>query len=354
MVDPDRVPLPPFYPDTPAVRDAVARTCDNIAATDAWVGTRLHELAEACLLENTIVMFFSDYGVDLPRGKRSCYDTRTRVPMLMRMPDGSGAGTIEPRVVGFVDFAPTVPSCAGIQPDARLDGVPFAGKHAREGTGVAFRHADRFDTVYDSVRSVTDGRHRLVRNLRPELPHLLRNVYRERIPMTFDLYRLRGSAGAPAAAWQFVADGRPSEELYVSDDDPLEVVNRADDPDLAEVRRRLGTLLDAWIESTGDLGLVMPETEMVRTRLWPPDGIQPTTPAARIERSLQAGQSPLSLYCEEPGASIAYRLVDAKSWTVYTAPFAAPATAIEVLTHRIGHRPTITAIPIDGDGRNPR
>lgn len=354
VVDPSRVPLPPFYPDTPAVRDAVARTYDNIAAMDAWVGRQLQELEDACLLEDTIVMFFSDHGVGLPRGKRSCYDTGLRIPLLVRMPDGQGAATVETRVVSFVDFAPTVLSLAGIAPDQRLDGVPFLGAHRRDGTGLAFCHADRFDTVYDQVRGVSDGRYRLVRNLRPELPHLIRNEYRERIPMTADLYLLRQAADAPAAAWQFVAAARPTEELYDSDADPWEVVNLADDPALADVRRRLGESLDAWVRGTDDLGMVLPETELVRTRIWPPDGLQPTTPAARAERSAGTAGTLLSLHCDEPGASIAYRLVGAKSWTVYTVPFLAPAADIEVLTHRIGHRPTIASITANGDGKQPR
>ena len=45
--------MPPIYPDTPAVRDAMARTYDNIAAMDAWVGERLAELDEAGILDDT-------------------------------------------------------------------------------------------------------------------------------------------------------------------------------------------------------------------------------------------------------------------------------------------------------------
>jgi hypothetical protein len=75
VVAPEHVPLPPFYLDTPHVRDAVARTYNNIAAMDRWVGERIQELKDAELLDTTIAMFFSDHGVGLPRGKRSCFDT---------------------------------------------------------------------------------------------------------------------------------------------------------------------------------------------------------------------------------------------------------------------------------------
>ena len=154
VVDPATVLLPPFYPDTPKVREAVARTYDNIAAMDAWVGGKLRELENAGLLDSTIVFFYSDHGVGLPRGKRSCYDTGTRVPLLVRFPDGRRAGKTDERVVSFVDFGPTVLSLCGVRPDARLDGVPFLGRFRRKGTGYAFAHADRFDAVYDRQRGV--------------------------------------------------------------------------------------------------------------------------------------------------------------------------------------------------------
>ena len=199
-VAPDDVRVPPLYPDTEAVRDALARTYDNIAAMDRWVGERLAELEQAGLADTTVVLFFSDHGVGLPRGKRSPYDLGTRVPLLVRMPDGQAAGTVDERVVSFVDFGPTVLSLAGIVPDERLDGVAFLGPHARPGTGHAFAHADRFDSVYDHARSVSDGRFRYVRNLATDLPHLIPNAYRESLPMMRDLYALRTSEAVPRSS----------------------------------------------------------------------------------------------------------------------------------------------------------
>ena len=49
------------------------------------------------------------------------------MPLIVRFPDGRAAGSREPRVVSFVDFGPSVLSLAGIEPDERLDGVPFLG-----------------------------------------------------------------------------------------------------------------------------------------------------------------------------------------------------------------------------------
>jgi arylsulfatase A-like enzyme len=341
-VAPEDVEVPPLYPDTPAVRDALARTYNNIAAMDAWVGERLAELEQAGLASSTVVFFFSDHGVGLPRGKRSPYDLGTRVPLLVRFPDGHGAGTTEQRVVSFVDYGPSVLSLAGIEPDARLDGVPFLGPHARPGTGLAFAHADRFDSVYDRARSVSDGRFRLVRNDLTDLPHLIPNAYRERLAMTADLYALRDQEGLDPALWQVASTTRPREELYDSASDPWEVESLADDPEHAETLERLRAALEAWLDDTGDLGLVLPERRMVAEHLWP-DLEQPATAAPQV--TVEGGRVTLS--CDTPGASLGWRTSDDEAWRVYTGPFAHPdADIVEALAHRIGYAPATRVLDL--------
>ncbi|MFI4859717.1 MAG: sulfatase [Phycisphaerales bacterium JB063] len=364
-VAPEDVSIPPFYPDTPAVRDAIARTYNNIAAMDRWIGDRLRELEEAGLLDSTIVMFYSDHGVGLPRGKRSCYDTGTRVPLIIRDPDQHAAGTTDDTVVSFVDLGPTVLSLTGIEPDDRLDGTPFLGEYAYERNdyrrGYAYSHADRFDAVYDRVRSVSDGRYRYVRNDITDQPYIIANAYRERIPMTHDLYALRepGAQTTPEQ-WQMSATQRPREEFYDTQRDPWEVHNLAEDPDYAQRIDTLRGALDAWIEDTGDLGFVLPETVLVREHLWPPDGEQPTTAVGQVDYEiLQQGGGMFyrfELSCDTEGASIAYRLGtsrrDMGPWRVYTGgAIDTPGNMrfLEVNTHRIGYKPMQTGVLLGGE-----
>lgn len=365
VVSPEDVSIPPMYPDTPAVRDALARTYNNIAAMDQWVGQRLQELEDAGLLENTVVMFYSDHGVGLPRGKRSCYDTGTRVPLIVRFPDGQGAGTTDGRVVSFVDFGPTVLSLAGVEPDDRLDGTPFLGEYAYERGdyrhGHAFSHADRFDAVYDRVRSVSDGRYRYNRNYITDEPYLIANAYRERIPMTHDLYALREpGADVTPEQWQMAATQRPAEEFYDTQTDPWEVNNLIDDPAHAERIASMRQSLDAWVEDTGDLGFILPETVLVREHLWPPDGEQPTTarPVVDYEIIQQGGGMfyRFELSCETEGAAIAYRLGTSRRemgpWQVYTGTaIDTPGDVrfLEVNAHRIGYKPSETGTLLGGE-----
>lgn len=125
--------------------------------------------------------------------------------------------------------------------------------------------------------------------------------------------------------------------------------------DAPEHRARIAALrqhLNDWIEATGDLGFVLPETKLVREGIWPPAGLQPATPAARIAVAAESrggsAVTMVSLSCSDPGASIGYRIGEEGSfsgaWQVYAGPFEMPShgRVIEVQTHRIGHRPTTT------------
>lgn len=362
-VKPADVPIPPIYSDTENVRDAMARTYNNIAAMDKWVGQKIKELEDAGELDNTVIIYWSDHGVGLPRGKRSCYDTGLRVPVIVRYPDGKDAGTRSDRVISFVDLGPSALSLAGIKPDDRLDGTPFIGEHATERddhrNGYAYGHADRFDAEREQTRSVSDGRYRYTRNYMTDVPYLLPVAYRETIPMTHDLYKLRDNGKATKAQWQFAAKKRPAEEFYDSQADPWEYKNLIDAPEHQERIAKMRKKLDAWIKDTGDLGFVLPETKLVKEHIWPTDGKQPTTPKAEIgEQIIQRDGKmfyKVTLSCEEPGASVGYRLSDRKQykgpWQVYTGPFETPGDIrfIEVQTHRIGHKPATTGTLLGGE-----
>ena len=363
VVKPEDVPLPPFYPDTANVRDAVARTYNNIAEMDKWVGEKMEELEDAGQLDNTVVIFWSDHGVGLPRGKRSCFDTGLRVPLIVRYPDGKDAGTREKRVVSFVDFGPSVLSLAGIKPDGRLDGTPFLGEYATQRDdhrqGYAYANSDRFDSVYERARTVSDGRFRYTRNYNTDVPYIIRNIFREQLGMTQELYALQETGPQTPEQWQMAAKQRPAEAFYDSQADPWEVKNLIDAPEHQERIAKMRKNLAAWIKDTGDLGFVLPETKLVKEHIWPADGEQPATPEAEIRvqqilRSILMHQ--ITLTCDEPGASIAYRTGKTERfsgpWQVYAGPCAVVDFGeqfIQIQTHRIGHKPTTIVKKISGE-----
>lgn len=104
-VDPDTVPVPPYYPDTPAIREDIARNYDNVSAMDMQVASVLRQLEADGLAEDTIVLYWSDHGGPLARGKRWIYDSGIHVPLIARIPEkfrtpGQGSTRISGRSAG--------------------------------------------------------------------------------------------------------------------------------------------------------------------------------------------------------------------------------------------------------------
>jgi hypothetical protein len=92
LVDPVEIKLPPYFPDHPVARDEYANYLDAIGLADGFVGELLDRLRREGLAGDTIVMLSGDHGA-LFRGKQFLYDDGLRVPLVVRFPDGSRAGT---------------------------------------------------------------------------------------------------------------------------------------------------------------------------------------------------------------------------------------------------------------------
>jgi N-sulfoglucosamine sulfohydrolase len=116
---------------------------------DAKVGMVLDMLERDGLLDDTIVVVFTDHGRDLTRAKCSLYDAGIHVPLAVMIPEryrpeGYQVGTISDRPISGVDILPTVLALAGIDPPPFLAGAPFLGGKAKE-RPLAFAHRDRVD-----------------------------------------------------------------------------------------------------------------------------------------------------------------------------------------------------------------
>ena len=136
--DPAQAPVPPFYPDTPIVRRSLARYYDCLTAMDRQAGQILDQLDADGLSENTIVFFYGDNGMGMPRGKRTLYDSGLHEPLIIYFPEKfrhlapAPAGQVVERLVSFVDFAPTVLSLAGLPVPEYMQGTAFLGQVRRE------------------------------------------------------------------------------------------------------------------------------------------------------------------------------------------------------------------------------
>ncbi|MEL6671389.1 MAG: sulfatase-like hydrolase/transferase [Bacteroidota bacterium] len=336
LVSPEKVIVPPYFPDNPTVRQEMARMYSNIALMDQQVGELLAELEADGLLEKTIIFFYADHGGPLPRQKREVYDSGLRVPLLIRFPNQQRAGTVSDELVSFIDFKPTLLSLANIPLPDYLHGQAFlGGQMAATPREYIWAARDRLDEETDGVRAVRDHQFKYVKNLHPELPNIMDVDYRKQMTLMQELYRLDslGELSGPPA--RFFQPTKPDEELYDCQADPYEINNLAADPAYAKTLERLRAAYQAWAEAYPDWG-AMPETDMI-AKLWP-DGQQPQT--AAVVAQPQGDQ--LSLTSATEGASISYQLKTpedtTESWFLYTEPIPMPqGKTVVAEAHRIGY-----------------
>ena len=335
VTNPAAIDVPPYYPDTPAVREELARMYDNIADMDGQVGEILKQLADDGLAENTIVFYWSDHGDGVPRAKRSLYDSGLRVPLMIRWPKGLGStvtpGSVRDEMVSFVDLAPTVLALAGVDIPAHLPGRVLVGPKAGAAPELVFAARDRMDTEYDMMRSARDSRFLYIRNFSPELPYAGHITYRNQSAIMQEWFRLQadGKLTGPAALW--MRTSRPAEELYDTRTDPHQIHDLSAEPAHRATLERLRRAVTDWMARSNDQGLVN-EPEMIQ-RMWP-GGVQPETAQpyilSRRDTEVQARresmtiQSPteIVIYVPTQGASIGYTTEDGPNprWRLYTGP----------------------------------
>lgn len=123
---PDEVKLPGFLPDLPSVRKEFAGYCTSVRRLDDMVGAVLKELANAGLVDDTIVIFLSDHGMGFPAAKFNCYVDSVRSPFIIRWPGQIKPGTIDQtHMVSSIDLQPTILESVGLPPGEVSDGRSF-------------------------------------------------------------------------------------------------------------------------------------------------------------------------------------------------------------------------------------
>jgi uncharacterized sulfatase len=267
--DPDQMEPPPYYPDTPLVRKNWADYYELITAMDYWVGDRLEELEEAGVAEDTVVFFWSDHGVGLPRAKRWLYDSGTHIPLIIRAPEKYRAmmqaspGSVADRIVSSVDFGPTVMSLARLERPSYMQGQAFLGPDPPPERQYGFGARDRMDERYDIIRMVRGKRYHYLRNYEPYKPYHQYMNTPEESPVTKQFHQMAEEGTLPPAADWFTADQKSIEELYDVEQDPHEINNLAGEEDYRDVLTRMRDAHLDWMFETKDLGLI-PEPQLVK------------------------------------------------------------------------------------------
>ena len=267
-ITPDDVEIPPYYPDTPIVRNNIASLYTQAHIMDKKFQEILNQLEEDGLRENTIIFFYSDHGTGLPRGKGYLHDTGIKVPLIIEFPEKykhyspAKAGTFSDELVNFIDFPPTVLSLTGIDPPKYMQGKPFLGQYRKNSNDYVISIRDRRDEVLMFSRSIRTDKYHYIRNFLPHRPRMQRNFYSEITPIRQELRRLDNLGLLQSNEAWLMGNSVPVDELYDTETDPHELNNLAQEAEHQEIMELLKRNLFSWMVETKDLGLV-PEHEMI-------------------------------------------------------------------------------------------
>ena len=317
VVDPNKIILPPYYPEDPIIRHDMAVLYSNINEMDKQVQQLIDEVATAGLLDNTIILFYSDNGGPMPRGKRALYESGTLVPFMIRFPDGYRKGEVEKKLCSFVDIPSTILSLAGIKPPNNIQGQAFLGKYAAKPREYVYGARDRFDEVIDKMGYVRDSKFRYIRNYMPEIANYLPNAYRLQMPMMRRMIDLLEKDSLNDIQKQWFKAPRLLEEFYDVDKDPHEINNLINNLSYKNDIDRLRKAYNAWDDKYNAL---WKKSEKECREIFFPDGKQRIAEKAEIKNT----NNGLTFLSKTKGVSFAYQINDSglnkDHWFIYSKP----------------------------------
>ncbi|MBP7951816.1 MAG: sulfatase [Verrucomicrobiales bacterium] len=266
------VQVPPYLPDTPAVRSDILDYCLEVQRFDRDIGAMLKLLEDTGQLDRTLVVITSDNGWPFPRGKATCYDAGTRMPLAVRWPERIPGGRTVDDFVSLTDLAPTFLEAAGLPMPPAMTGkslLPLltsgkSGQVEPERDKAIFgreRHANvRAGNLSYPVRAIRTADFLYLRNGEPDRwpagdPPIYGDVDQHLnisdSPAKQAVVQHDHSAAAKRL-FDLAFAKRPAEELYDLRADPYQMQNVAGDVRFADTRKKLRAALDAYLIAAKD------------------------------------------------------------------------------------------------------
>jgi arylsulfatase A-like enzyme len=325
VVKHDDVLLPPYYPDHPSIRADIAQHYNNIYTMDQVVGQLLGRLKKDGLANNTIVIWTTDHGDGLPRGKREIYDSGIKVPLLVHWPknlkpEDVDLGSINNKLVSFVDIGPSILTLAGIPIPDYMHGSAQLVANASTKRQYIYASKDRLDDFNFYERAVRNDQFKYIKNFNPKSPGAQPIIYRDKMASMQTLWQ-QLAAGTLNSAQSLWFEPTPAEALYDIQADPHEINNLANSAKHQDTLVQMRKALKNWRNSVGDLSET---TELDMAKQFWPNGEQPVTqpPKIAINQSGMATIVPAATH-----DSLGYR-INGGAWVIYSGPISLPKGAV--------------------------
>lgn len=297
-LDPSKVIVPKFLPDTPEIRSDILDYCFEIQWFDQHLGRMLDQLEAAGELDNTLVVVTSDNGMAFPRAKANCYEYGIHMPLAVAWPAAAKADRVVDDPVNLIDVTATIYDAAGVGPPSEH---PIAGRSIRnilesveqgtvdEARDAVFcgreRHSSsRFNSLSYPQRCIRTQDHLYIRNFRHERWPAGPAQKFDKVKYGSDGNIVSSQLGSMHGGYHDIdacpsltflianrdddkighflglsVDHRPAEELFDIRKDPACLRNLATDPAFAKVRSDLNARLFDYLKETNDARVTSPD-----------------------------------------------------------------------------------------------
>jgi len=263
-IDFNKVHFPSCYPDVPLLRADWTLYLESVQIADQRVGMVLDRLEKEGLADNTVVILFGDNGRPHLRDKQWLYEAGLAVPVIVRFPAKFKAGKTDRQLIELVDVTASSLALAGIPIPKYMHGKNVLGGEKRQ---YVFGFRERCGDADDDIRSITDGRYKLIWNRMPEKPYMQLSSYKKMQYPANSYYKVMYEAGKlPAPYSLFMREPRPEFEFYDLKNDPDEFKNLAGDKKLRKVQQHLFSELQKML-SGAEKGMIAESPEIIENAI---------------------------------------------------------------------------------------
>ena len=260
----DLVKLPPYYPNDSVLLRDWATYLDTVRITDWHVGQVIERLKKEGILDNTVIIFFTDHGISHARGKQFLYDEGTHIPLVIKGP-GIPVGENRQDLVEHIDVAALSLALAGIQIPQKMEGQNILSPQYKPKEFV-FAARDRCGEAADQIRSVRSEKFLYIKNFFPERPHLMPSNYKDTKLIIKRLRQLHVEGRINTLSKQLLfSPTRQEEELYLYQGDKWQTKNLSGLSKYKDILQNHREQLNQWISKTKDPGPETLETYILET-----------------------------------------------------------------------------------------
>ena len=212
----------------------------SIHKLDKAVGQIFESLSHSDLIENTIFIFTTDHGLDLPRAKGTLYDPGIETSLVIHYPKTNQKCKRFSNLISTMDIFPTILDEMDAKIPDEVQGISFKNLlHGKPYKEREFIFAEKtFHSTYDPIRAIRNRKFKLIAHF---------ETY-DNVDVTIDSHK--------SYAYDLLRDELtvPNNyvELYDLETDPLELHDLSRDGNYETIMRDLLEQLYQFLTSTGD------------------------------------------------------------------------------------------------------